>query len=797
MGPEGAVNLGVAAHITAASRGGPRFDESITAAERSSVRNGIWLCQACATLIDKDAVRYTVPLLNGWKKAAVERARSRIERPARPQEADEPTLVIPSTSAETSWLAFSARATRFVGRDDETERLREFLRADQTFLWWLISGSGGAGKSRLALELCRDSKTWNAGFLSRVDPFARWSNFRPLRPTLIIVDYVSSRAGETSAMVLQLARSALYLPHPVRVVLIERYQGAWWHQFLREESQSEAAELAECQYDAPLQLGPLSPAILRVLAKETADARGTPWTESTDRTFDSRMRTLDPLGRPLFGMLAAAFPDAEAGGAAVESSVFRAVLSKEAARRRVLLPDDAARRKMENLIVLATLVGGVVPTAGKFTHSGEGGVAPILPDPNLLDYRAYGDLVGASSDSVLMGLQPDILGERFVLDRLAGDVAMAQSTRSLVALAWNDQPRDLCEFILRTVSDFPGDPAIDLLCQLPLESASARVQWGWLVGAMLHIARRAADRQPRRLLDALRKLASTHPAEDGVRTALARAELYLGNTLLFADHDLQAAEQQFDRAIELAGPGSEVAAAAVNNRGILRQEIHDEDLAFTDWSSVIEMGDVSDEARACSLNNRADIYARRNAHEEAIKDRTAVLGLKDTSADRRYIALVRRSNSYRRLGRTDDALRDLVAILEAADISPHQKGEARVVRAELYRELGRLNEAGQDLEDVIASDELFPGTCAEAFVELAELARVEGRPEKASIYLAEARRLPDIGGDTLVDALIVHARLLSDQGEVEESERVWLSVLANSNATSRQISLAENRGASP
>jgi len=67
------VNVGVASHITAASAGGPRFDGKLSQLERSSVENGIWLCQLCAKLIDSDDVRYTVDMLSAWKRVSEER----------------------------------------------------------------------------------------------------------------------------------------------------------------------------------------------------------------------------------------------------------------------------------------------------------------------------------------------------------------------------------------------------------------------------------------------------------------------------------------------------------------------------------------------------------------------------------------------------------------------------------------------------------------------------------------------------------------------------------------------------
>lgn len=68
--PEGALNVGVAAHITAASAAGPRFNSALSESERSDIGNGIWLCQTCAKLIDNDVERYTESLLRNWKRSA-------------------------------------------------------------------------------------------------------------------------------------------------------------------------------------------------------------------------------------------------------------------------------------------------------------------------------------------------------------------------------------------------------------------------------------------------------------------------------------------------------------------------------------------------------------------------------------------------------------------------------------------------------------------------------------------------------------------------------------------------------
>jgi hypothetical protein len=68
--PTKAVNIGVAAHITAASPDGPRFDPSLTPEQRRSPENGIWLCQNHGKLVDNDAIKYSVILLREWKRIA-------------------------------------------------------------------------------------------------------------------------------------------------------------------------------------------------------------------------------------------------------------------------------------------------------------------------------------------------------------------------------------------------------------------------------------------------------------------------------------------------------------------------------------------------------------------------------------------------------------------------------------------------------------------------------------------------------------------------------------------------------
>ena len=64
----GVIFTGVVAHITAAAKGGARYDESLTSEQRCDISNAIFLCADCSVMIDKDSgADYSIEVLRGWK----------------------------------------------------------------------------------------------------------------------------------------------------------------------------------------------------------------------------------------------------------------------------------------------------------------------------------------------------------------------------------------------------------------------------------------------------------------------------------------------------------------------------------------------------------------------------------------------------------------------------------------------------------------------------------------------------------------------------------------------------------
>ncbi len=80
------INIGVAAHITAASSDGPRYNPALSSDVRKDVTNGIWLCQSCAKLIDNDESRYPIEVLQHWKAIGESAALRALENRSGPED---------------------------------------------------------------------------------------------------------------------------------------------------------------------------------------------------------------------------------------------------------------------------------------------------------------------------------------------------------------------------------------------------------------------------------------------------------------------------------------------------------------------------------------------------------------------------------------------------------------------------------------------------------------------------------------------------------------------------------------
>jgi hypothetical protein len=85
--PNSSISVGMAAHITAAQPGGPRYDAALSQEERRSPENGLWCCYYCGKLVDSDECLYSTDILKRWKSLSEEATLLEIQNPRSTQSA--------------------------------------------------------------------------------------------------------------------------------------------------------------------------------------------------------------------------------------------------------------------------------------------------------------------------------------------------------------------------------------------------------------------------------------------------------------------------------------------------------------------------------------------------------------------------------------------------------------------------------------------------------------------------------------------------------------------------------------
>ena len=171
----------------------------------------------------------------------------------------------------------------FRGRVRELERLRGWCAGDPALAVSVLLGRGGAGKTRLAAELCRDLQAQGAlaGFLEPKAPPERIRGLTAARaPLVVVVDEAQARLNQVAELLAALAGASRAAP--TRVLLLARQGGDWWDPALPARLDDEpdaqlALEAAEVR-----ELGPVDEAIegreeaFRAAADALGERLGTP-----------------------------------------------------------------------------------------------------------------------------------------------------------------------------------------------------------------------------------------------------------------------------------------------------------------------------------------------------------------------------------------------------------------------------------------------------------------------------------------------------------------------------------------
>ncbi|MBL4614244.1 MAG: hypothetical protein JKY27_05135 [Magnetovibrio sp.] len=365
-------------------------------------------------------------------------------------------------------FVYGTRYVEFQGRRDEIAQLDAFINAAPMVSWHLITGSGGQGKSRLALEFCLQvGGAWRAGFLSANTTYDHWEDWRPDQPTLIVVDYVARRGEAVGQAIRHAAANAQNYEFPVRFLLLERDMQSddeWAKQFWGPGRTDQISLEDTCHRQKPIELADPGPDELWTIMQgmnATLD-------ETRREECLEKLSTIDKESRALY---AAFLGEALTANDNVlewsTTDLAREILQRD---QENFWPKDVTEQD-ENLLALATMTAGTPIEA-----------LGVLKDTNLFPalnknttFDRQGTITGHIDGKIFFPLEPDILGELFVLEVLYYNTNLAikhpsRERHNLIrGIAWHSAPTGMNEFLVRCARDFPNHKTMKTL-SMPLDS---------------------------------------------------------------------------------------------------------------------------------------------------------------------------------------------------------------------------------------------------------------------------------------------------------------------------------------
>lgn len=486
--------------------------------------------------------------LKEWKAGD---ARARLPQPTLTANVVEPS--------HANRLTYRARQTPFVGRREEWAALERFLEDEAELSWLVVCGPGGSGKSRLVQEFClsvgpspveRSSEgRWRAGFLAAGHTFD-WATWQPNADTLIAVDYAAERVGEIRAVFGGLsARKKEGASSRVRLLLVERdATGDWLHQLV---SRSHGYAIEQLRFrESPVTLAALTgDELWETVHGVLKGGHGLPQKADVLK----RLQEIDPEGRPLYAALTA---DALLSGRDIREWDRERLLRDVLERERQAWKSSRVDERYENLLALATLVGGDTEAI----LQNDARPNPALPSFREFDRGVYGTMTACSPDgSDIPAMKPDLLGEFFVLEHMQGrnERVTALNAAEFLNAAWTIRggskssdyfgvgkyitPSSLILFITQLVDDFPDHPSTRHLLRKPdVPSADLRY-WATMVAlGIRRYAIRGDFAAGYALFQELMALGTEERRRAGGVAGSIRAGLYLLPLLLQQKSDSEA-----------------------------------------------------------------------------------------------------------------------------------------------------------------------------------------------------------------------------------------------------------------
>lgn len=373
---------------------------------------------------------------------------------------------------------YSQQYLKFCGRNVEMARLWNFYETDRPFLWWAVTGQGGAGKSRLVLEFIRKNTAYFFGFFLNCSVELDCAkNFQPFNDTVAIVDYVKGNEVRIADTVSLLIDKFTDLPYKLRILFIERENttefGSWHYSLTTAFDIYHRAKFNDAEYNLEpstrkhrfLYLDDLDEASVEELIGEICKKGGLPADAYRNRKLkeDYAGKFEQLRYRPLFLQM---FVEAWIGNGclAVEyngyKQLIQIVVKREQERILGLVGGDVrVFNALIHVMICAGLADGLFLAEIKDWYPEEWGMIHSYAKKHAVSGVQRTDfLTGLLKDAaqdILTGteklhvLYPDIIKEYMFLYYLDGD-DIVELSRKL----WNTVPEDYNAFLGRCLTDF-------------------------------------------------------------------------------------------------------------------------------------------------------------------------------------------------------------------------------------------------------------------------------------------------------------------------------------------------------
>ncbi len=373
------------------------------------------------------------------------------------------------TNNNTKYYNYRNRVVPLVGRKDEFEQLINFIfneKSTHNFGWYSIKGAGGIGKSRLALELClhlNNVYNWDAGFYHHKQDISIALNWLPHKPTLIVIDYISSQPKLFAEIICSLAERSSEFLCPVRLIALDRESGSSYLDEMYKYFDPNILDFFNC---GTMILSLLDSKYLWEIFTAICKVNKQIITVSKHDFIDS-LKESNTFGKPLFSIISAL------------SYIKNTKLSLSYAKLLDVGINEYERvwdrykctEQEVNLIVLSTLTQGIsinnenndlnvnrCKSICQCTHECIGYIDLfesndiIFPPDSDKTICRHQFFVERSDNNILLPLEPDIIGEAYVLK-----IFTARSVRfknKLRSFAWMLNPPGTALFLNRLIQDF-------------------------------------------------------------------------------------------------------------------------------------------------------------------------------------------------------------------------------------------------------------------------------------------------------------------------------------------------------